>query len=63
MTDTFAELEPVYCNGEVTGWKCTRCGWATKRDNGLSEIDALAVAQAEFLDHTCASSARDAQNR
>lgn len=62
MTDTYAELEPLSCNGEIVGWKCNRCGWGTKRDNSLSEIDAFAVAQAEFLDHTCVG-ARDAEDR
>lgn len=63
MTDTYSELEPLYSNGEIVGWKCNRCGWGTMRDNNLSEIDARAVAQAEFLDHTCVGSAGAVQGR
>lgn len=54
------DLLPEYQNGELVGWTCSRCGWAIKRDNSLLEIDNLARARAEFLDHSCSPSERSA---
>jgi len=51
----FNELIPAYQDGTLTGWTCSRCGWSYQRDIQLAEIDALAIAHAEFLNHTCIS--------
>jgi hypothetical protein len=50
------DLLPEYHNGELVGWTCSRCGWTIKRNNSLPEIDDLARARGEFLDHTCSPS-------
>jgi len=47
------DLVPEYKNGELVGWICSRCGWKIERDSGVPEIDDLARARAEFLNHTC----------
>ena len=49
----FDDLVPKYQNGAMTGWTCARCGWPYERDIDLAHIDALAIARAEFLNHTC----------
>ena len=49
----FNNLIPEYQNGNLIGWTCSRCGWSCERDAQLAEIDAVAKARAEFLDHTC----------
>ncbi len=54
-TMDFNELIPAYQDGTLTGWTCSRCGWSYQRDIHLADIDALALARAEFLNHTCIS--------
>jgi hypothetical protein len=52
----FNELIPKYQKGVLIGWNCSRCGWSCRRDVDLAEIDDVARARAEFLDHTCSLS-------
>ncbi len=52
----FNDLIPAYQNGALTGWTCSRCGWSHERDIHLADIDALAIARAEFFNHTCSFS-------
>lgn len=52
----FNELIPTYQKGALIGWNCSRCGWSCQRDVDLAEIDDVARARAEFLDHTCSLS-------
>jgi hypothetical protein len=47
----FNDLIPTYENGTLVGWTCSRCAWSNKRDIHLADIDALAVARAEFFNH------------
>ena len=49
----FNDLIPTYENGNLVGWTCSRCAWSHKRDVRLADIDALAIARAEFFSHTC----------
>ena len=49
----FNDLIPKYQNGALIGWTCSRCGWLCQRDVDLAEIDDMARARAEFLNHTC----------
>lgn len=49
----FNDLIPAYQNGALTGWTSKRCEWSYKRDIHLADIDALAIARAEFFNHTC----------
>jgi hypothetical protein len=49
----FDELIADYTDYTLTGWHCSRCGWRYEKDNRLADIDALALARAEFLNHTC----------
>jgi hypothetical protein len=56
----FNELIADYTGYMLTGWHCSRCGWRYKKDSRLADIDALALARAEFLNHTCALSGNDA---
>jgi hypothetical protein len=49
----FNDLIPTYENGSLVGWTCSRCAWSHKRDIHLAGIDALAIARAEFFNHTC----------
>jgi len=51
--NNFNDLIPAYENGSVVGWICSRCAWSHKRDMHLADIDALAIARAEFFNHTC----------
>jgi hypothetical protein len=52
----FNDLTPKYQKGDLIGWTCSRCGWSCQRDFSLEEIDDVARARAEFLDHTCSLS-------
>jgi hypothetical protein len=63
LADKLNNLFPSYVAGEVVGWTCSRCGWTTKRDFNLSNIDALAIARAEFLSHSCAQTLNYAADR
>lgn len=54
----FNDLVPAYQNGNLAGWTCSRCGWSYERDIHLADIDALAIARAEFINHTCSPSAK-----
>jgi hypothetical protein len=47
------DLIPTHENGNLVGWTCSRCAWSHKRDVHLADIDALAIACAEFFNHTC----------
>jgi hypothetical protein len=49
----FNDLIPTYENGALVGWTCSRCAWSHKRDIHLADMDALAIARAEFFNHTC----------
>jgi hypothetical protein len=49
----FNDLIPTYENGNLVGWTCSRCAWSHTRDIHLADIDALAIARAEFFNHTC----------
>jgi len=51
----FNELIADYTQYTLTGWHCSRCGWRYEKDGGLADIDALALARAEFLNHTCSN--------
>ena len=55
MMDVYQALKPLYSDGEIMDWKCDRCGWEITRDSRLSDSEALALARAAFLDHTCIS--------
>ena len=59
----FNNLIPKYQNGNLIGWTCSRCRWSCERDAQLVEIDAVARARAEFLDHTCSLSGGTAEAR
>lgn len=61
MTLNFNDLVPAYKNANLVGWTCSRCGWSYERDTHLPDIDALAIARAEFLNHICGRS--EAGNR
>ena len=52
----FNELIAEYTEYTLTGWHCSRCGWKFEKDGRLADIDALALARAEFLNHTCSAS-------
>lgn len=49
----FDELIADYTDYSLTGWHCSRCRWRYEKDKRLADIDALAFARAEFLNHTC----------
>jgi len=49
----FNELIADYTDYTLTGWHCSGCGWRYEKDKRLADIDALALASAEFLNHTC----------
>ncbi len=49
----FNNLLPEYKNGQLVGWFCSKCQWRLRRDSDVPEIDDLARARAEFLNHTC----------
>lgn len=57
------DLISEYRNGTLIGRSCSRCGWSCHRDVDVAEIDGVARARAEFLDHPCSVSgaATDAQ--
>ena len=49
----FTELIADYKDYTLNGWHCSRCGWRFEKDNRLADIDAFALARAEFLNHNC----------
>jgi len=58
----FNELIPEYTDFKLTRWHCARCGWRYHKDVRLADIDALALARAEFLNHTCSGSGNSIQS-
>jgi hypothetical protein len=58
----FNDLTADCTNYELMGWHCSLCGWRYEKDVRLADIDALAFARAEFLNHACNAAANNAMS-